>query len=65
MLLCILKHSFYKGNKMPVIPDHVQYSYDREQEKKRQDYTKRTMENYQAMRARAEKTAKNVRKGEL
>ncbi len=50
---------------MPVIPDHVQYSYDREQEKKRQDYTKRTMENYQAMRARAEKTAKNVRKGEL
>ncbi len=50
---------------MSVIPDHVQYSYDREQEKKRQDYAKRAMENYQAMRARAEKTAKNVRKGEL
>ena len=50
---------------MPIIPDHFQYTYDREQEKKRQEYAKTAMENYQAMRARAEKTAKNVRKGEL
>ena len=50
---------------MPIIPDHVQYSYDREQEKKRQEYAKIAMKNYQAMRERNEKTAKNVRNGEL
>ena len=50
---------------MPVIPDHVQYSYDREQEIKRQEYAKRDMKNYQEMRKRNEKTAKNVRNGQL
>ena len=50
---------------MSVIPDHVQYSYDREQEKKRQEWAKKDMERYQEMRERNEKTAENVRNGEL
>mgnify|MGYP001416303576 FL=1 len=50
---------------MPIIPDHVQYTYDKEQEKKRQEYAKKAMENYQTMRERNEKTAENVRNGEL
>lgn len=50
---------------MPIIPDHVQYSYDRIKEQERQEQARKDMQRYEEQRERNQKTADNVLRGEL
>jgi len=69
----MLYPNYQTGRSIYNIANQAQYSYDRIAEEKReeqarkdmQEYAKIAMKNYQAMRERNEKTAKNVRNGEL
>lgn len=61
----MLYPNYQTGRSIYNIANQAQYSYDRIAEEKRQEQAKKDMQRYEEQRERNQRTADNVRNGEL